>query len=86
MYLFFDTETTGIPANYRAPVSDSDNWPSLVQVAWLLADEEANEIGCAQYLLKPDGFTLPAEATEIHGITTATALQGHQHQDRQISS
>ena len=75
MYLFFDTETTGIPVNYKAPASDYDNWPRLVQVAWLLADEEGSEIECAQYLIKPQGFTIPDEVTQIHGITTAMALQ-----------
>ena len=30
MYLIYDTETTGLPKNFSAPVSDSDNWPRLV--------------------------------------------------------
>jgi len=38
MYLFFDTETTGLPRNYKAPATDLANWPRLVQIAWLLAD------------------------------------------------
>lgn len=33
MYLFFDTETTGLPKNWKAPVSDLNNWPRLVQLA-----------------------------------------------------
>ena len=32
-YLFFDTETTGLPRNYKAPSSDTRNWPRLVQLA-----------------------------------------------------
>lgn len=27
MYLIFDTETTGIPHNKTAPLTDLDNWP-----------------------------------------------------------
>jgi DNA polymerase III epsilon subunit-like protein len=73
MYLFFDTETTGIPRNYKAPASDLNNWPRLVQVAWLLTDEEANEVSSAELLIKPEGFVIPMEATEIHGITTELA-------------
>ncbi len=38
MFLIFDTETTGLPKNYKAPVTDSDNWPRMVQVAWQLHD------------------------------------------------
>ena len=27
MYLIFDTETTGLPKDFNAPISDSNNWP-----------------------------------------------------------
>lgn len=75
MHLFFDTETTGIPRNYKAPASDSRNWPRLVQIAWLLVDADANEIASAEHIVKPDGFTIPPAAAKIHGITTDMALQ-----------
>jgi DNA polymerase III epsilon subunit-like protein len=75
MYLFFDTETTGIPKNYKAPVSDLKNWPRLVQIAWLITDDREDEIASAEYIVKPNGFTIPIEASNIHGITTAHALQ-----------
>lgn len=75
MYLFFDTETTGVPRNYKAPVTDLTNWPRLVQIAWLLADENANEIASVEYIVKPEGFTIPKEAVKIHGITTEKAIQ-----------
>ena len=26
MYLIFDTETTGLPKKWNAPLTDSDNW------------------------------------------------------------
>lgn len=32
---FFDTETTGIPKNWEAPVTDLSNWPRMVQIAYL---------------------------------------------------
>ena len=47
MYLFFDTETTGIPRNYKAPASDFKHWPRLVQIAWLVTDATGNEIASA---------------------------------------
>lgn len=75
MYLFLDTETAGLPRDYRAPASDLRNWPRMVQIAWLLADEGAAEIASAEHLVKPSGFTIPGEATLIHGITTEQALQ-----------
>jgi DNA polymerase III subunit epsilon len=75
MYLFFDTETTGIPKSYKAPASDLKNWPRLVQIAWLVADETGNEITSAEHTVKPDGFRIPPGATKIHGITTQLALR-----------
>lgn len=73
-YLFFDTETTGVPRNYKAPSSDTRNWPRLVQLAWILADEEGNRIHDGNLIVKPEGFVIPTDATKIHGITTQKAL------------
>jgi hypothetical protein len=42
MLLFFDTETTGLPKYWKAPVTDTENWPRMVQLAWLLYDSEGN--------------------------------------------
>jgi DNA polymerase-3 subunit epsilon len=75
MYLFFDTETTGVPRNYKAPVSDLKNWPRLVQIAWILQDKDGGTLAKECFIIKPDGFTIPADASGIHGITTAHAQQ-----------
>jgi DNA polymerase III alpha subunit (gram-positive type) len=56
MYLVFDTETTGLPLNYNAPLSDSDNWPRMVQIAWQLHDEEGKLIENQDYIIKPEGM------------------------------
>ncbi len=75
MHLFFDTETSGIPRNYKAPASDLKNWPRLVQIAWLLVDDAGEEVECAEYIIKPEGFTIPPGAARVHGITTEMALR-----------
>jgi DNA polymerase III subunit epsilon len=75
LYLFFDTETTGIPKNYKAPVTDLENWPRMVQVAWLVVDESGAEISSAEHILKPNGFTIPLDAAKVHGITTEIAME-----------
>jgi DNA polymerase III epsilon subunit-like protein len=73
MYLFFDTETTGIPRNYKAPVTDLANWPRVIQLAFLLTDAAGTPIASQQFLIQPDGFTIPPDATRVHGITTEHA-------------
>lgn len=73
MYLFFDTETTGLPRNWKAPITDLANWPRMVQLAYLLADGNGTELASGNFIIKPDGYTIPAEAARIHGITTERA-------------
>ncbi len=73
MYLIFDTETTGLPKRYNAPVSDSDNWPRCIQIAWQLHDAMGNLIEHQDYLVKPEGFNIPFDAEKIHGISTELA-------------
>ncbi len=74
MYLFFDTETTGLPRNWKAPVTDLDNWPRMIQIAWMLYDKQGNLQEEQQYIIKPDGFTIPKEASDIHRVTTERAM------------
>jgi len=74
MYLFFDTETTGLPRNWKAPVADLSNWPRLVQLAYLYYDKNGNLISSGDYIIKPEGFTIPTDASRIHGISTQRAL------------
>ena len=38
MFLIFDTETTGLPKKWSAPLTDFDNWPRAIQVAWQVHD------------------------------------------------
>lgn len=75
LYLFFDTETTGTPLDYKAPSSDIRNWPRLVQLGWILMTEDGEKVSKGNYIIKPDGFTIPVEASKIHKITTKMALE-----------
>lgn len=75
MYLVFDTETTGLPQNFNAPLSDSDNWPRMVQIAWQLHDENGELIENQDYIIKPEGYDIPFNATRIHGISTKMAQE-----------
>ena len=74
MYLFFDTETTGLPKNYKAPASDTKNWPRMVQIAWMRYTKTDDLIDSKMYIIKPEGYTIPKEASDVHGITTDRAL------------
>tara|TARA_B110000459_G_scaffold203229_1_gene258870 strand:- start:1644 stop:5999 length:4356 start_codon:yes stop_codon:yes gene_type:complete len=73
MFLIYDTETTGLPKNWNAPLSDSDNWPRLVQLAWQLHDVEGKLLSRGNRIVLPEGFTIPFTSAKIHGITTERA-------------
>jgi DNA polymerase-3 subunit alpha len=73
MFLIFDTETTGLPKNWNAPITDTDNWPRCVQIAWQLHDKYGELIEQQDYLIKPEGYNIPFDAEKIHGISTQLA-------------
>ncbi|MFH4966875.1 DNA polymerase III subunit alpha [Gaetbulibacter sp. M240] len=75
MYLIFDTETTGLPKRWDAPITDTDNWPRCIQIAWQLHDGMGNCIDHQDYLIQPDGFNIPYDAEKIHGISTELAQE-----------
>ncbi|MEO6346585.1 MAG: 3'-5' exonuclease, partial [Aquaticitalea sp.] len=75
MYLIFDTETTGLPKRWDAPITDTDNWPRCIQIAWQLHDNMGNCIEHQDYLVQPKGFNIPYDAEKIHGISTELAQQ-----------
>ena len=75
MILIYDTETTGLPRDWNAPITDSDNWPRLVQLAWQLHDTQGKLLSRGNRIVQPEGFTIPFNSTKIHGITTARAQE-----------
>lgn len=72
-YVFFDTETTGLPRSWRAPVTDISNWPRLVQIAWESYDADGNKLSEENFIVKPEGFLIPDDSAKVHGISTERA-------------
>src|ERR1700728_652162 len=66
--LFFDTETTG-KADFKAKLS-AKHQPRIVQMGMLLCSSDGNEKLRLSFVIKPDGWTISKEASDIHGITT----------------
>jgi DNA polymerase-3 subunit epsilon len=75
MYLFFDTETTGLPKDWSAPESDVDNWPRMIQLAWAIYNIDGVQLTKQCFIIKPDGFIIPDEAARVHGISTERAVK-----------
>jgi DNA polymerase III epsilon subunit-like protein len=75
VFVFFDTETTGIPRRWNAPLSDQANWPRVVQLAWVCCAPDGNVTATYETIIRPNGFYIPHDAAGIHGITTERAHQ-----------
>lgn len=74
--LFFDTETTGVPI-WREP-SDSEGQPHLVEIAAKLCEIKENKLNVVdefEAIIKPNGWDIPKEVSDIHGITMEKALE-----------
>ncbi len=75
MFLIFDTETTGLPKSWNAPISDTDNWPRCVQIAWQLHGKYGELIEHQDFLIHPEGFNIPYDSEQVHGISTELAQE-----------
>jgi DNA polymerase-3 subunit alpha len=73
MFLIFDTETTGLPKRWGAPLTDSENWPRCIQIAWQIHDKKGALVSHKNFLIQPDDFTIPFDSEQVHGISTALA-------------
>lgn len=72
--IIFDTETTGLP-NWKEPSGD-DCQPHIVSLAALMVNEESKKIiQSIDLIVKPDGWTIPEDTIEIHGITNEHAAE-----------
>lgn len=68
----FDTETTGIPV-WKKPSDDAEQ-PHLVQIAAGLYEVESRKmIQSIDLIIKPEGWEIPKETSDVHGITTEYA-------------
>ena len=70
--LSFKTETNGLPL-WRER-SNNEGQPHIVRLAAVLCNAETQEIiGDMDVLIRPDGWTIPQETIDVHGITVERA-------------
>jgi len=68
----YDTETTGLP-HWKKP-SESPDQPHIVQLCAVKVDADTREIiASIDVVVRPNGWDIPEETTQIHGITTEYA-------------
>ena len=73
--LIFDTETNGLPRNWKASLSDTDNWPRIISIAWNKIAPNGQLLSSNYAVIKPNGFSIDSASTTIHGISNEYAMQ-----------
>lgn len=74
MILFFDTETSGLP-DFNKRARDPEQ-PHIVQLAAIMTDDAGKVMESHNVIIKPDGWKIPKEVADIHGITEEIAAIG----------
>ena len=72
--LFFDTETTGLFGNKHYS-TDFMEFPHIVQIAWQLVDKDQSTLIKNCHTIRPVGYEIPEEVSEIHGIYHKDAVE-----------
>lgn len=78
LFMCFDTETTGLPKDYKRSFKDTDNWPHIVQLSYVIfqfVDEKIKILDTRDFILKPENYKIPKESVEVHGITNEEAIE-----------
>lgn len=68
--LFVDTETSGLPADWKQPYAAEQNWPYIVQLAWIIYTKDGQQVKAENhYLPLPDGVQISPSSMRVHGLT-----------------
>lgn len=69
--LCFDTETTGLPEGRNTSIYETNKWPYIVQLSFMMYDTEKKEMvqEYDEIIRIGDNVELTPKSVEIHGIT-----------------
>lgn len=67
--LFVDTETSGIPRDWTQPYASRNNWPHIVQLAWVVCTPDGQEVKAENHYIRPSDYDMSPESGKIHGLT-----------------
>ena len=67
--LFVDTETSGIPHDWSQPYDRRDNWPHIVQLAWVVCTADGQEVKAENHYIQPNDYDMSPQSGRVHGLT-----------------
>ena len=69
--LFVDTETSGLPTDWRRPYAEPGAWPHVAQIAWLLYNPAGELVKTENHYVRPSDYDLTPASMQVHGLTLA---------------
>lgn len=69
--IIFDTETTGLPKSRQSLVTNTEEWPHIVQFSYIIYDIDTNKLEKVEdFIIKLAAeIEIPEESSNIHHIT-----------------
>lgn len=69
--LVFDTETSGLPTERNASIYETEKWPHILQLSYIVYDIDTNELITVEndYIKIDSSVIVNPESTKIHCIT-----------------
>ena len=69
--LIFDTETTGLPDGKNPSIYDTQKWPHIIQLSYIIYDSETNDIVTLEddYISIEDDVIIQPESQKVHNIS-----------------
>lgn len=77
--LITDTETSGLPPRNSYWETDFESFPYVVELAWQVYSTAGDTYDLpvldyeSSHIIRPDGYLIPEEASNVHGITNSMA-------------
>jgi DNA polymerase III subunit epsilon len=71
--LFLDTETSAKPKSLTAPAGNPDEWPHIVQIAWIITDSQGKTEFSREFIIEAKDYTIHRKSMKIHGISEEIA-------------
>lgn len=81
--LFVDTETSGLPTDWRRAYGEPGAWPHVVQVAWLVYTQAGELVKTENHYVRPSDYDISPASAQVHGLTLAY-LHEHGQPRRQV--
>lgn len=74
--LIFDTETTGLPTERNPSIYETQKWPHIIQLSYIVYDNETNDIITVEddYIHISDDVVIEPGSQKIHNISRETLI------------